>query len=354
MLARAGVRTAYWGFIPVLILIVLSGLPSVSRPASAQKRLTWYTGITMGTRYSVKLTELPPEIDPKSLETEIARLLEGVNSLLSTYQSDSEISRFNRNLSTDWVEISPELVIVLQKAQKLSQLTEGEFDVTIGPLVNLWGFGADAYDQKVPSANQIQAAMEKVGYRQLHIRQSPPALKKARADIYIDLSAIGEGYGIDRLAEFLEAKGIHDYFVDIGGEQRMKGQSPYHTPWRIGIERPKPGENRLQRIIELETGAVATSGDYRTYFEQNGRRRYSHIIDPRTGRPIDHTLASVTVIGQTAMHADALATALMVLGPEKGLELAEREQLAALLIIRRSEDRFVEKATTAFAHRFID
>jgi thiamine biosynthesis lipoprotein len=352
MLARADVRTAYWGLIPVLILIVLSGLPSVSRSASAQKRLTWYTGITMGTHYSVKLTELPPEIDPKSLETEVARLLEGVNSLLSTYQSDSEISRFNRNLSTDWVEISPELVMVLQKAQKLSQLTEGGFDVTIGPLVNLWGFGADAYDQKVPSANQLQAAMEKVGYRQLHIRQSPPALKKARADIYIDLSAIGEGYGIDRLAEFLEAKGIHDYFVDIGGEQRMKGQSPHHTPWRIGIERPEPGESTLQRIIELETGAVATSGDYRTYFEQNGWR-YSHIIDPRTGRPIDHTLASVTVIGQTAMHADALATALMVLGPEKGLELAEREQLAALLIIRRSEDRFVEKATTAFAHRFI-
>ncbi len=336
-------------FIGIPFLVIPVHLMFISWAASANERLTWFTGKTMGTDYSVKITDLPSAIDPKSLELGIARLLESVNGLLSTYQSDSELSRFNRNPSTEWVAVSSELVTVLEEAHRISELSGGAFDVTVSPLVKLWGFGPSNEEPQVPPASDIQTAMEKVGYRQVHSRYSLPALKKDRPDLSIDLSAIGEGYGVDRLAGFLEAQGIHNYLVDIGGEHRVKGHSSRGTPWRIGIERP--GERRLQQVIELNSGAVATSGDYRDYFEQDGQR-YSHLIDPRTGRPITHPLVSVTVISTTAMRADALATALMILGPGQGFQLAERERLAALLILK-SPEGLVEKATTRFIDQFI-
>jgi FAD:protein FMN transferase len=298
-------------------LIISLCLMLISYRVSADERFTWLTGKTMGTDYSIKITDLPFPIDPINLQLEIDRLLESVNGLISIYRNDSELSRFNRNPSTDWVEVSSELITVIEEAQRISELSSGAFDVTVAPLVKLWGFGPDSPAPQVPPADQIQAAREKVGYRQIHTRRSPSALKKDRPDLSIDLSAIGEGYGVDRLAGFLEALEIHDYLVDTGGEHRVKGHSPGATSWRIGIERPGPGDRGLQRVIELESGAVATSGNYRHYFEQDGQR-YSHLIDPHTGWPITHRLVSVTVIGQTAMRADALATALMVLGPEQG------------------------------------
>lgn len=335
-------------FVGLLLSIMVCLMP-ISCGASANERLTWFTGKTMGTDYSVKITDLSSPIDPKTLELGIARLLESVNGLISTYRNDSDLSGFNRNPSTEWVEVPAELVTVLEEAHRVSELSGGAFDVTVGPLVKLWGFGSGNEEPQVPPTSQIQTVRKKVGYRLVHTRRSPPALKKDRPELSIDPSAIGEGYGVDRLAGFLESLGIHNFLVDIGGEHRVKGHSPSDTPWRIGIERP--GESRLQRVIELESGAVATSGDYRNYFEQDGQR-YPHLIDPRTGRPITHRLVSVTVIAQTAMRADALATALMVLGPEQGFLLAEREQLAALLIVK-SPEGFVEKATTRFIDRFI-
>jgi thiamine biosynthesis lipoprotein len=298
----------------------------------------------MGTSYSIKIVDLPAVIDSKILDRNIAQLLAEINSLMSTYQEDSELSCFNRSRSTHWIAVSSELVKVLAEAQKISRLSGGAFDVTVGSLVNLWGFGPSQHTDKIPSLRQVEAEKEKVNFKLLKVRNLPPALKKQRGDIYVDLSAIAKGYGVDRVAELLESQGIYNYLVDIGGEERIKGYGPEGIPWRIAIEQPVTGERKVERILELTAGAVATSGDYRNYFEQNGKR-YSHIIVPSTGWPITHKLASVTVLTAMAMHADALATALLVLGPEQGFQLAEREQIAALFLIKTPEG-FMEKATT--------
>lgn len=298
----------------------------------------------MGTSYSIKIVDLPAAIDSKILDRNIAQLLAEINGLMSTYQEDSELSCFNRSRSTHWIAVSSELVKVLAEAQKISRLSGGAFDVTVGPLVNLWGFGPSQHTDKIPSLRQVEAEKEKVNFKLLKVRNLPPALKKQRGDIYVDLSAIAKGYGVDRVAELLESQGIYNYLVDIGGEERIKGYGPEGIPWRIAIEQPVTGERKVERILELTAGAVATSGDYRNYFEQNGKR-YSHIIVPSTGWPITHKLASVTVLTAMAMHADALATALLVLGPEQGFQLAEREQIAALFLIKTPEG-FMEKATT--------
>ncbi|ADE15633.1 ApbE family lipoprotein [Nitrosococcus halophilus Nc 4] len=313
---------------------------------SAEDRLTWLTGATMGTGYSVKIVDLPAGIDPESLDHHIAQLLEEVNGLMSTYQEASELSRFNRSRRTDWIAVSPELVKVLEEAQRISRLSEGAFDVTVGPLVNLWGFGPSPYVDDLPPRQQVEAARERVDFKQLQIRRLPPAIRKAQGDIYVDLSGIAKGYGVDRIAELLEAQGIENYLVDIGGEERIQGYGPQGGPWRIAIERPVAGKRSVQRILELDSSAVATSGDYRNYFEREGKR-YSHTLDPRTGWPITHKLVSVTVLSATAMRADALATALMVLGPEQGFRLAEREQIAALFLVK-TPGGFREQTTTRF------
>lgn len=184
------------------------------------------------------------------------------------------------------------------------------------------------------------------GYEQLHARTSPPSIRKDNGRIYVDLSAIAKGYGVDKLAEHLDSLEFSDYLVDIGGELKGKGHNASGSAWRIAIEKPTPGERSIYQIISIGKGAMATSGDYRNYFEKDGQR-YSHTINPKTGTPIRHKLASVTVINASTMYADAMATALMVLGPELGYALAEQEALAALFIVKNG-DGFSEKVTSAF------
>lgn len=336
----------------ILILSLLSslgGLTSCSDPA--ENRLTWLTGTTMGTGYSIKIVGLPAGIDSKALEHSIIKLLVNINSVMSTYQQDSELSRFNRNHSTQWVAVSSALATVVTEAQKISQLSQGAFDVTVGSLVNLWGFGPVHLTSEIPSLHQIEQAKEQVNFNLLKIRSLPPALKKERGDLYVDLSAIAKGYGVDQVATLLESQGINNYLVDIGGEERLKGYGPKGTAWRVAIEQPLAGERKVAHILDLTVGAVATSGDYRNYFDQNGKR-YSHIINPSTGWPITHNLASVTVFSATAMEADGLATAILVLGPEQGFQLAEREQIAALLLIKTPAG-FREEVTTHFMSNFL-
>ncbi len=302
----------------------------------------------MGTSYTVKMSERPPTVVPQTLERRILQVLDRVDRWMSTYRNDSELSRYNHNPSTDWVAVSPELAVVLEEAQTISRLSDGAFDVTVGPLLRLWGFGPHAQDPpRVPSPNEIEQAKNTIGYRRLKVRRVPPAIKKTHPKVSVDLSAIAPGYAVDLIAALLEDHGVHDYLVDIGGEERVKGRSPRGARWRIAIARPLEGEGGILRTLELESGAVATSGDYRNYFERDGQR-YSHLLDPRAGRPIKHRLASVTVIAETAMRADALATALMVLGPEQGMELAEEAGLAALFIVR-GPGGYIEQLTHGFA-----
>lgn len=301
----------------------------------------------MGTLYTVKVVDPPRGADPEALRSGIDGILQQVDARMSTYRPDSELSRFNAARSRDWIGISRELLTVLREAQRVSELTGGAFDVTVGPLVNLWGFGPGGGADVLPSNDAIQAALARVGYRHLHLRDAPPAFRKDPPELYVDLSAIAKGYAVDRVAEFLASQGIGDYMVEVGGEVRARGRNARGTAWRIAIERPSATRRAVQLVVALDDAGIATSGDYRNYFERDGRR-YSHTIDPATGRPITHALASVTVIAPSTMHADALATGLMVLGPHKGYELAEHLGLAALFIIK-TQDGFTQRGTPAFA-----
>ncbi len=308
-----------------------------------------FQGVTMGTVYSIKMPKPPRDIEPNKLKSNIEDLLGNVNSKMSTYLNDSELSRFNRSDSNNWFNVSNDLYTVVREALIVSEKTEGAFDVTIGPLVNLWGFGPTIkLTNRIPTDKQIQEHLTHTGYDMIQLRKSPLAIRKTDTKIYLDLSGLAKGYGVDLVAEYLESLGVDNYIVEIGGEVRVHGVNSGGDKWRIAIEKPSANARSVQRIISVGNAAIATSGDYRNYFENNGQR-FSHTIDPRTGRPITHRLASVSVVSHTAVYADAMATALMVLGPDKGLQVAEREGLAAVFIVRTT-DGFIEQGTRKFVH----
>jgi thiamine biosynthesis lipoprotein len=302
------------------------------------------SGNTMGTQFSVKLTTT--DVDAARLQQDIEQSLADVERMMSTYMPDSEISRFNDNTTTDWLEVSKEFCLGVEEALALSTLTDGSFDITVGPLVNLWGFGPGELLEAPPADENISAMLKSVGYEHLQADCTRPALRKDIAELVLDMSAFGKGFAVDRVADWLEAAGFYDYLVEIGGELRLAGHNASGEKWAIGIEVPLIDQRQPYTVIRLTDTAVATSGDYRNYFEADGVR-YSHTIDTRTGKPVTHSLASVTVIDDSGYRADALATALLVLGPEKGMELASRESLAVLFLLR-SNSGIDERSTPAF------
>jgi thiamine biosynthesis lipoprotein len=301
-----------------------------------------YGGTTMGTYYQVTAR------CPGDVGTIIQEELRAVNAEMSTYQPRSTLSLFNSAPVGAWFPVSPQLAEVVAAAGVLNRESGGAFDVTVGPLVNLWGFGPPEASG-VPDRQSIEATLERIGHRQLDLSFDPPRLRK-RADLYVDLSAIAKGHGVDRVVLRLEEAGCDAMLVDVGGEVRGTGRSPSRRPWRIGVEVPDPGgEGGIQRVISLADGALATSGDYRNFLEADGRR-YSHTIDPRTGYPVEHGLASVTVLHASAMWADGYATLLNVLGPVDGMEFARVKGLAALFIIRTDagfEERYTRELQSA-------
>jgi thiamine biosynthesis lipoprotein len=264
---------------------------------------------------------------------------------MSTYIPDSEISQFNKYKKTDWYPISKDFANVLEMSFYISEKSGGAFDITIGPLVNLWGFGPDYKLENIPTQVEIDKGLRSVGHKNIMVQTDPPAVKKIIASIYCDLSAIAKGFGVDKIAEYLESKNINDFMVEIGGEVRTRGNNIHRKPWQIGVSTPD-NEFNLQKVVSLNNNSIATSGDYRNYFEKDGVR-YSHTIDPRTGRPITHTLASVTVVHGSCMIADGMATAITVLGPEAGFEFALKEELPIFMIVRKGNE-FIEKMTPNF------
>ena len=302
----------------------------------------------MGTTYSVKLPigkDRATSPDKEALRAAIEALLEETNKRMSTYDADSELSRFNRYRNTDWFPVSGDLARVVEASLTYSRSSKGAFDITVGPLVNLWGFGPAKVERRVPDAKEIEEALAHVGYAGVSAKQAPGALRKDDPALHLDLSAIAKGFGVDILANYLESQGMEDYMVEIGGEVRAGGQNHLGGPWRIGISTPDGGYE-IQKVVSVRRAAMATSGDYRNYYEYGGRR-YSHTIDARSGRPVTHALASVTVITGSCMEADAWATTLMVLGPDEGLRLAERSGLAAFFIVKEGAG-FVERMTPGF------
>jgi thiamine biosynthesis lipoprotein len=292
------------------------------------------SGPTMGTTYSVKIAQVPRNIDAASVRKTIDDVLALIDEQMSGYRSDSEISRFNQSTSIEWSPVSGELAQVIALALRVSDESRGALDITVAPLVNLWGMGAEGEHAQLPTQSQIDAAREKVGYRHLSARESPPALRKALPALTVDLNAVAPGYAVDLLASRLEHLGLRHFMIDIGGEIRAKGLNADRQAWRIAIEKPLDGEPQPYAIVQLKDIAVTTSGEYRHYYVRDGHR-YSHTIDPRTARPVEHALASVVVIAPSAFEADAWATALNVLGETEGFALAQRRQIPALFIVDR-------------------
>ncbi|WP_318261625.1 FAD:protein FMN transferase [Zhongshania marina] len=322
----------------VLLLLFLSGC------SPAPQEFLRLSGMTMGTTYHITVRNPAGEWTEQSLKEALDKRLAAFNQIASTYISNSELSQLNTMPAGEWRQLTPMLFDILVMAVEVSWLSNGAFDVTVGPLVDLWGFGPEKHEGK-PSEEALNKALEEVGFDRIELDMADHKIKKG-APLRIDLSAIAKGYGVDAVALWLESLGSTDYLVEIGGEMRVAGLSPRGDQWRIGVESPDLEVDKTTPILLGNIG-VATSGDYRNYFEENGVR-YSHTIDPRTGRPITHNLASVTVLDPSCAFADAMATAFSVLGGDKTIELAEQLDIPVYLI-EKTESGFSSRYSSSFA-----
>lgn len=302
-------------------------------------------GKTMGTTYTVKfVVSKENNIVLPALKAEIDDALIQVNALMSTYDPESELSLLNKAPANTPFPLSEQTTYVLTEAIRLNKLSSGALDVTVGPLVNLWGFGPDKRPETIPSSEQLLAVREFVGIDKFDLQNG--IVTKQHESVYIDLSTIAKGYGVDVVADILANNNINNYLVEIGGEMRVAGQKQSGVAWRVAVEKPISTQREAQKIFSIGDNAIATSGDYRNYFEYDGKR-YSHLIDPNTSYPITHNLVSVTVVHPSSMTADGLATALNVMGPEKAKALAERNNLSVLMVLKEGEE-FIEYSSPSF------
>lgn len=332
----------------ILLLFVLGSLASRLLYPDRPPVVHELSGPTMGTTWTARV------VVPAGATTLVAvardsirSRLEAVDHSMSTWDSESEISRFNRFRSVEPFPVSAEFMDVMTSAEAVSIATGGAFDATVAPLVTLWGFGSGGTPGSPARESDLTAALAHVGFSSVRRSEDGRTLQKTDPDVSIDLSAVAKGYGVDRAAEALSSIGLAAYAIEVGGEVRARGRKPDGSPWVVGIEAPNPVERAVLRSIPLEDASVATSGDYRNFFESNGVR-YAHIVDPRTGSPIPWVGFSVTVIHTSATMADAWATGLSVLGPEDGIALAEREGLAVLYILPDPEGGYRELRSEAW------
>ena len=330
----------------VFLTIVFLGCASCSSSVQGTSPLQ-FSGQTMGTTYAVTIVEPSTNISVETTQRHVDHILARINASMSTYQPDSELSRFNRAHTTNWVPISLDLYLVLKEALRVSHMTTGAFDVSVGPIVDLWGFGPSPRHTTIPSDEAIRTRLDSIGYQHLHLQDDPPAMRKDHPALSVDLSAIAKGYGVDQVVGYLESRHITNYLVEIGGELRANGHNTQEKPWKVAVEQPTPITQAIHRVLHLEGQGIATSGDYRNFFEREGIR-FSHTMNPNTGKPVTHNLSSVTVVAETTMKADALATAFLVLGPKEGFALAQREHVASLFLTVDA-DGVHEQATTDFA-----
>ncbi len=330
---------------PLPLLCLLLGCSS--EPREGARETISLEGKALGTTWMVKVRSAK-SIDPRDLRDAIVAEIEKIEKILSHWRPDAELYQFNHALTTEPVAVHPHLHNLLQYARRINEESLGAFDVTIAPLVNLWGFGPiEETRGKIPTGEEIENALASMGQDKLELLPKS-AIRKIRADLQLDLSAIAKGYAIDQVANKLDELGALHYLIELGGELRAKGNGSKGKGWQVGLEHPQADANatKIHRVITLTDAAVATSGNYRLAFtDPDTGQSYSHLIDPRTGRPVNHDLLAVSVVALTAMEADAWATALLVVGREKGLQLAERENLDALFVERDSSG--IKVQTTA-------
>jgi len=302
-----------------------------------------FDGPTMGSRYSIQYVRHIATPGPKTVQDEVEKILAEVDRQLSTYRSDSDIERFNALPADSCLEMPGPVLELIGVGEQLSSQSNGAFDLTVEPLLNLWGFGPQSRKEEVPSAEALTEVRRRVGHG--HLRIEGERLCKDAA-VAVDFNSIAAGYAVDRIAARLQGLGIDSYLAEATGELKALGHKPDGSPWRIALEEPRDDRQVAERIIEVNGYGVSTSGDYRKYFEQGGKR-YSHTFDARTGAPVLHNLASVTVIHPSAMMADGLSTLLLILGPEQAWDYAQEHGIGVFLVVR-DNDRFVVRTNDAF------
>jgi FAD:protein FMN transferase len=322
----------------VAVTLILTGCDngtSVSAPVKSP--LTVLEGKTMGTFWRVSVINLD-SAHAEALREKIQTQLDGDDQLLSTWKNDSALMRFNHSRSTTPWPVSEAMADIVTESLRIGAKTQGAMDITVGPLVNLWGFGPDKQPVKTPDSAQIAAAKARTGLQHLKVinESGSQYLQKDLPDLYVDLSTVGEGYAADHLARLMTQEGISRYLVSVGGALVSRGMNADGQPWRVAIQKPTDKENAVQAIVDINGHGISTSGSYRNYYELDGKR-ISHVIDPATGAPIQHKLVSVTVISPTALEADGWDTGLMVLGTEKAKEVAREQGLAIYMIIKEGD-----------------
>ncbi|WP_256672658.1 FAD:protein FMN transferase [Pseudomonas sp. C1C7] len=324
-----------WG-----ILLVLAGALSACGNDDAMES---FGGPTMGSTYSIKYVRHAGLPKPALVQVEVEKILADVDRQLSTYRSDSDIERFNQLPANRCQRMPASILELVRVGEQLSVQSDGSFDLTVEPLLNLWGFGPQAREEKVPTAQALAETRQRVGHA--HLRIEGEQLCKDAA-VEVDFNSIAAGYAVDQMAARLEALGIHNYLAEATGELKAAGRKLDGSPWRIALEEPRDDQQVAERIVTINGYGLSTSGDYRNYFNQDGQR-YSHTFDARTGAPVSHTLASVTVIHPSAMLADGLSTLLLILGPERGWDYAEKHGIGAFFVIR-ADTGFVTRTSHAF------
>ncbi len=324
------------------LVLALSGCDS------NPERVEVLSGPTMGSTYTIKYVFNASTPAADAVGVEVQSILDEVDRQMSTYRLDSDIARFNQSPANTCLPMPQPVLDLAQYGYELSRSSDGAFDLTLGPLLNLWGFGPQARAKHVPSAADIAKAKTQIGYQ--HVRVVGNQLCKD-ADVQVEFNSIAAGYTVDRISERFTELNIDSYMIEVTGELIAKGRKPDGSPWRIALEQPLgDGQRVIQRVLEIDGYGINTSGDYRNYFEENGVR-FSHTIDPQVGAPISHRLASVTVVDPSALHADGLGTVLLVLGPERGLAFAEERKIAAFFVMRDGEG-FATQVSSEFSRMF--
>lgn len=323
----------------VVLMILIGALTGCGNGDSMES----FGGPTMGSTYSIKYLRHADLPAPAGVRVQIEKILTDVDQQMSTYRSDSDIERFNDLPANRCQKMPASILKLVRVGEQLSEQSEGSYDLTVEPLLNLWGFGPQAREEKVPAAQALAEVRQRVGYQ--HLRIDRDQLCKDAA-VEVDFNSIAAGYAVDLIAARLEALGIHNYLAEATGELKAAGKKLDGSPWRIALEEPRDDQQVAERVIAVDGYGVSTSGDYRNYFVQDGRR-YSHTFDARTGAPVAHTLASVTVIDPSALMADGLSTLLLILGPERGWDYAEKHDIGAFFVIR-ADTGFVTRTTQAF------
>ncbi|HCI6694321.1 TPA: FAD:protein FMN transferase ApbE [Klebsiella quasipneumoniae subsp. quasipneumoniae] len=319
------------------VCALFSGCDSATSPTTSASTATVLDGKTMGTFWRVSVIGVD-EAKAQALRAKVQAQLDADDRLLSTWKNDSALMRFNRAADTRPWPVSEAMADIVTLSLRIGAKTHGAMDITVGPLVNLWGFGPDKQPVATPDAQAIAAAKARTGLQHLQVinQSGRQFLQKDIPDLFVDLSTVGEGYAADHLARLMEQEGISRYLVSVGGALVSRGMNGEDKPWRVAIQKPTDRENAVQAIVDINGHGISTSGSYRNYYELDGKR-ISHVIDPQTGQPITHKLVSVTVIAPTALEADGWDTGLMVLGPEKAQQVVREQGLAVYMIVKEGE-----------------